>query len=110
MHASLTVFFHIPKTQQTEIIEDVENSSRQESGYIIMDVRNMDEIAQTGKLSPCVESLPLPYIAQMNAFGMSAEDFEEQFGFEKPELDETLVFSCKAGIRSMQAAQLAAMN
>jgi len=38
---------------------------------------------------------------------MSEEDFEENFGFAMPALDETIVFSCKAGIRSMHAAQLA---
>lgn len=75
-----------------------------------MDVRNVDEIIQTGKLSPCVLTLPLPAIAQFNAFAMSEEDFEDQFGFEKPSYDETIVFSCKAGIRSMQAAQWAMMN
>ena len=34
--------------------------------------------------------------------------FEENFGFTKPELDQTLVLTCKAGIRSMHAAQFAA--
>jgi len=41
---------------------------------------------------------------------MSEEDFEENFGFAKPALDEKIVFSCKAGIRSMHAAQLAGMS
>jgi Rhodanese-related sulfurtransferase len=73
-------------------------------------VRNEDEIAYTGKLSDCVETLPLPLIAQMGAFNMSEEDFEDSFGFAKPQKDETIVFTCKAGIRSMHAAQYAAMN
>jgi rhodanese-related sulfurtransferase len=75
-----------------------------------VDVRNEDEIAYTGKLSACVETLPLPLIAQMGAFRMSEEDFEENFGFAKPKQDETIIFTCKAGIRSMHAAQYAAMN
>jgi len=93
-----------------EILEDIENSSREESGYVIIDVRNPDEIAYTGKLAECVETLPLPIIAQTGAFNMSEEDFEENFGFAMPALDETIVFSCKAGIRSMHAAQLAGMS
>eukprot|EP00979_Chaetoceros_neogracilis_P012862 scaffold3524_cov279-Chaetoceros_neogracile.AAC.1 len=91
-------------------VNDIENSSREESGYVIIDVRNPDEIAYTGKLAECVETLPLPIIAQTGAFNMSEEDFEENFGFAKPALDEKIVFSCKAGIRSMHAAQLAGMS
>ena len=98
----------IDRAAMTEIIEDVVNSSRDESGYIIIDVRGHDEIQQTGKLSDVVETLPLPYIAQ-GAFAMDDEDFQEAFGFEKPGMDETLVFTCKAGIRSQQAGQLAKM-
>lgn len=40
---------------------------------------------------------------------MDEDDFEEQFGFVKPSLDETLVFTCKAGIRGASAAKLAQM-
>jgi rhodanese-related sulfurtransferase len=40
---------------------------------------------------------------------MEEEDFAEMFGFDKPSLDETLVFTCKAGIRSASAAKLAQM-
>jgi rhodanese-related sulfurtransferase len=99
----------VGKEAFNEILEDIENSSREESGYVIIDVRNRDEIAGTGKLADVVETLPLPLIAQMGAFSMEEDDFEEAFGFAKPALDETLVFTCKAGIRSMQAAQLASM-
>ena len=99
----------IDKQGLNEILEDIENSSREESGYVVIDVRGQDEIAYTGKLADCVETLPLPLIAQAGAFSMSEEDFEESFGFAKPGLDETIVFSCKAGIRSMHAAQLAQM-
>lgn len=40
---------------------------------------------------------------------MDPEDFEEAFGFEKPKMTDTVVLTCKAGIRSQQAAQFAAM-
>ncbi len=98
----------IDRTAMAEIIEDVANSSREESGYIIIDVRGHDEVQFTGKLDDVVETLPLPYIAQ-GALAMEDEDFQDAFGFEKPQFDETLVFTCKAGIRSSQAAQLAKM-
>lgn len=98
----------IDRTAMKEIVEDVVNSSREESGYIIIDVRGVDEIEYTGKLNDVVETLPLPYIAN-GAFRMEEEEFKESFGFDKPALDETLVFTCKAGIRSTSAGQLAQM-
>ncbi|KAL3804522.1 hypothetical protein HJC23_002561 [Cyclotella cryptica] len=98
----------INREAMAEIIEDVANSSREECGYVIIDVRGHDEVAYTGKLDDVVHTLPLPYIAE-GALTMDEEDFSEQFGFEKPRLDETIVFTCKAGIRSASAAKLAQM-
>lgn len=98
----------IDRKAMTEIVEDVSNSSREESGYVVIDVRGHDEVQYTGKLNDVVETLPLPYIAQ-GALVMEEEDFKESFGFDKPALDETIVFTCKAGIRSQQAGQLAKM-
>jgi rhodanese-related sulfurtransferase len=89
-----------------EIIEDVANGGREDSGYVIMDVRGHDEIAQTGKLDDVVHTLPLPFIVE-GAFSRDDDEFEEQFGFVKPSLDETLVFTCKAGVRAASAAELA---
>lgn len=97
----------IDKDAMKEIVEDVENSSRDESGYVIIDVRNFDEIESTGKLSDCVYSLPLPMVSE-GAFDKSENEFQDLYGFDKPSLDETIVFSCKAGIRAMKAANIAA--
>lgn len=99
----------INKEQMTEILEDVANGGREDSGYCVMDVRGEDEIAYTGKLSPVVETLPLPMIMEKSAFNMDDDDFEEAFGFAKPTMEETLVFTCKAGVRSTYGAQYAAM-
>ena len=98
----------IDRNAMAEIIDDVANSSREESGYVIIDVRGHDEVQNTGKLNDVVETLPLPYIAE-GALAMEEDDFEEAFGFSKPGLDETIVFTCKAGIRSQHAGQLAKM-
>eukprot|EP00560_Eucampia_antarctica_P004143 CAMPEP_0197832764 /NCGR_PEP_ID=MMETSP1437-20131217/16090_1 /TAXON_ID=49252 ORGANISM="Eucampia antarctica, Strain CCMP1452" /NCGR_SAMPLE_ID=MMETSP1437 /ASSEMBLY_ACC=CAM_ASM_001096 /LENGTH=187 /DNA_ID=CAMNT_0043436337 /DNA_START=32 /DNA_END=592 /DNA_ORIENTATION=+ len=99
----------IGKEQLMEIFEDIDNAGREETGYVVMDVRELDEIADTGKISPHAITFPLQQLAGRNAFNMEEEDFKEVFGFEKPSFDETLVFSCKAGIRSMHAAQIAGM-
>lgn len=101
-------FARIDREAMIEIIEDVSNGGREESGYVIIDVRGWDEIAGTGKLDEVVETLPLPDIAE-GALMLDDEDFEERYGFEKPQPDETLVFTCKAGIRSVSAAKLAKM-
>ena len=101
---------NIGREEMEEIIDDYENGGREESGYVILDVREIPEISNTGKLSPNTLTFPLQRVMQVDAFTMDADDFEEIFGFEKPTPDETLVFSCAAGIRSVSAAQLAAMN
>jgi len=41
---------------------------------------------------------------------MEEDDFLETFGFKKPQCDETFIFTCKAGIRSQVAAQVAGME
>lgn len=99
----------IGKLELKEIVATIETYGREDSGYVVMDVRGEDEIEYTGKLADCVHTAPLPDLAMKNAFKLSEEDFEEEFGFSKPQMDETLVFTCKAGIRSMHAAQLARM-
>eukprot|EP00978_Attheya_sp_CCMP212_P002030 scaffold4157_cov58-Attheya_sp.AAC.2 len=99
---------NIGKEDLVEILEDFESGGREESGYVVLDVRGPEEIAETGNLSPSVNNLPLTFIMEKNAFKLSEEDFEEEFGFAKPQMDETLVFSCKAGGRSKMASQMAA--
>lgn len=38
------------------------------------------------------------------------EEFEDRFGFDKPEKDKEVVFFCKAGVRSSAAANLASQS
>jgi rhodanese-related sulfurtransferase len=91
-----------------EIIADFEQDGRVDSGYCVVDVRRPDEVAYTGKLCPSVPTLPVELIMQANVFELDEEEFEEVCGFSKPSMDETLVFSCAAGIRSVYACQYAA--
>ena len=101
---------NIGKEEMEEIIEDYEEGGRDDSGYIVMDVRERNEVEYTGKLSPNTQTLPLSIISEQNVFSLDEEEFEEVCGFAKPLPDETLVFSCAAGIRSVHAARFAAMN
>ena len=93
----------------SQIVDEYESEGREASGYVLIDVRGFEEVAFTGKVSPNTHTLPLPSIAQEGAFALDEDDFEEKYGFAKPSLDETLVFTCKAGVRSNYAAQYAAM-
>ena len=92
-----------------KIIEDYEKNGPDGSGYVVIDVREQAEIDVTGKLSPRVITLPTPTIMSHNVFAMNEKEFEKKCGFEKPDLDQTLVFSCAVGVRSNWAAYVAAL-
>jgi len=91
-----------------EIIEDYEQGGREESGYVVIDVREENEIAMTGKVSPNTHTLPLSIMGSREVFELDEEEFERVCGFPKPSPDETLVFTCAAGMRSQQACAYAA--
>jgi rhodanese-related sulfurtransferase len=105
-----TIIRHIGRDEMEEIVEDFEERGRQESGYVIIDVREADEIAYTGKVSTNALHVPLGVLSQYQVFNMDEDNFEEVCGFNKPDLDETIVFTCAAGIRSSHACNLAARS
>jgi len=59
---------------------------------------------QTGRI-PTAKSVPIS--SAPDAFFMSSEDFESKFGFQRPGENDEVIFYCKAGVRSRQAALLA---
>jgi len=99
---------NVDKEGMEEIVEDYEQGGREESGYVVMDVREESEVAQSGKVSPNTITLPLSLIGSQNVFAMDDDEFEIVCGFPKPTPDETLVFSCAAGVRSKNACAYAA--
>ena len=107
------VITNINKEKMTEILSHVENATDGDTtNYVIIDVRGNEEIMMgTGLMNEKVHILPLPQITMMNAFDMDDKSFESQFNFPKPNVDDdTLVFTCKMGGRSQQAAQIAPMS
>jgi rhodanese-related sulfurtransferase len=106
--AAVSDIKHIGRAEMEEILEDFEEVGREDSQYVVVDVRSGGEIANTGKLSPSVYSVPIEVIMEHNIFQLNEDDFEEICGFAKPMPDETLVFTCAAGIRSVYACQFAA--
>jgi rhodanese-related sulfurtransferase len=97
----------IDKPQMQEIVQDYETRGREISGYVVLDVRQEEEIQRTGPLSPHIITFPFKKILQYQAFELSAQEFMNAFGFPKPTREETLVFSCAVGVRSLKAAKLA---
>jgi rhodanese-related sulfurtransferase len=85
------------------ILKDFEENGRDGSGYCVVDVRSPMEVYQTGKLSPSIPTLPMELIMYDKVFECDDEDFEDICKFKKPTPEETLVFTCARGIRSMSA-------
>lgn len=71
---------------------------------ILIDVREPSELLATGRI-PTAKSVPIS--SAPDAFFMSEEDFETKFGFQRPTEKDEVIFYCKAGVRSRQAALLA---
>ena len=49
----------------------------------------------------------IPVTSQPDSFHISEEEFEDRFGYPRPDKDQEVVFYCKAGVRSRAAAGLA---
>ncbi|KAI1330840.1 Rhodanese-like domain-containing protein [Xylariaceae sp. FL0255] len=79
-------------------------SSSSPSGTTIIDVREPGELQQTGRIPG---ALNIPITTSPDAFHLSAEEFEDRFGFAQPEKEDEVVFYCKAGVRSRAAAGIA---
>ncbi|EGG07489.1 uncharacterized protein MELLADRAFT_48079 [Melampsora larici-populina 98AG31] len=70
---------------------------------LLIDVREPDEVAQ-GSI-PTSVNLPLSKLE--NSFGITPDEFLKLHGFPKPNEDQKMIFYCKMGKRSGQAADLA---
>lgn len=82
-------------------IKDMSESPSPER--VLIDVREPSEY-QAGYIPSAIN---LPVISQPDALTMSEEDFEDRYGFAKPARDQEVVFYCKAGVRSGNAASIA---
>lgn len=70
----------------------------------IVDVREPDEYA-AGHIPGSVN---IPFRSSPGALGLEPAEFEDTFGFKKPDPNDTLLFYCQGGVRSSGAEQLAA--
>jgi rhodanese-related sulfurtransferase len=92
----------VGKDEMEEILKDFERGEN--SGYVVLDVRNPEEVESTGKLSPNVVTCPLSSLK--DALQMDSEEFKSTYGCAKPTPDDTVVFSCAAGKRAQMAAEM----
>ena len=74
------------------------------STTILVDTREPRELRQTGHIPTAVN---IPITSAPDAFFITDEEFENRFGFARPEKESEIVFYCKAGVRSKAAARLA---
>lgn len=74
-------------------------------GTHLIDVRGRDEVASSGALGDSVSIVPLPELPA--ALDMDDEDFEAEYRFPKPKASDTVVFSCRSGVRSESACEIA---
>jgi len=85
--------------------EDISQQiSSPSSSRILIDTREPGELQTTGTIPG---ALNIPITTSPDAFFITPEEFEDRFGFERPEKDTEVVFYCKAGVRSRAAAELA---
>ncbi|KAI8945835.1 Rhodanese-like domain-containing protein [Xylaria longipes] len=85
--------------------EEIQSLSTQDRPKpTLIDVREPSELASTGNIPGAVN---IPITTSPDSFHISASEFEDRYGFERPEKDAEVVFYCKAGVRSRAAAGIA---
>ncbi|KAG4443776.1 hypothetical protein IFR05_000767 [Cadophora sp. M221] len=71
---------------------------------ILVDSREPGELQATGTIPG---SLNIPVTSKPDSFFITAEEFEDRFGFERPSKEQEVIFYCRSGVRSRTAAALA---
>ncbi|KAG5463287.1 MAG: Rhodanese-like domain-containing protein [Olpidium bornovanus] len=72
----------------------------------LIDVRNPDETAHG--VIPTAKLLPFPELqAALDPSLVTDEDFQDIYGFARPDSEDNIVFYCRSGVRSHIAASLA---
>ncbi|KAH8382238.1 hypothetical protein KR009_002535 [Drosophila setifemur] len=84
---------------------DVVKKLPSEPQKLLIDVREPDELKETGQI-PASINIPLGVVSQELA--ASDKLFKSKYGREKPKPDTEIIFHCKIGRRSLKAAEAAA--
>lgn len=98
----------IEKTLMTEL-SDKEREAlshmrpEYDDGFVLIDCRTVNEVTSWGIIEG---AKVLPAHEMFEAFHLTPERFHEEFGFAKPRPDQTVIFYCTYGPRSLMAAQI----
>ncbi|XP_025073778.1 rhodanese domain-containing protein CG4456-like isoform X2 [Pogonomyrmex barbatus] len=92
----------VPNLYENEMALNVDYEqlleAQKDENVLIVDVREHDEINETGKLPG---SIHIPKDDVSNVFlNLSEEEFENRYGKRKPTKDTKIIFSCRSGRRS----------
>uniref|UniRef100_A0A1B6G2F7 Rhodanese domain-containing protein n=1 Tax=Cuerna arida TaxID=1464854 RepID=A0A1B6G2F7_9HEMI len=83
------------------------NEARQKQDTVLIDVREKEELAQTGTI-PGAHHIPVGEMAK--ALATPDEEFKKMYKFPKPAQDSNVIFSCRSGKRSLAALEVALAN
>lgn len=72
-------------------------------GFVLIDCRTVNEITSWGIIEG---AKVLPSHEMFEAFHMTPDAFEASYGFPKPRPEDTVIFYCQYGPRSLMAAQI----
>ncbi|KAK3324244.1 Rhodanese-like domain-containing protein, partial [Cercophora scortea] len=68
------------------------------------DTREPGELQDTGRIPGAIN---IPIKTAPDSFHISADEFEDRFGYPRPAPDAEVIFYCRSGVRSRAAAGLA---
>ena len=74
-----------------------------DDGFVLIDTRTVNEVGSWGAVEG---SKILPAHEMWDAFHLTPEEFEVAYGFPKPHPEQTIIFICQFGPRSLMAAQI----
>ncbi|KAI8076376.1 Rhodanese-like domain-containing protein, partial [Gilbertella persicaria] len=81
--------------------DDIQSIVKKEGkGYQLIDVREQKEVADG--VIPTAKNVPLSQFS--SAWSLSDKEFQDKFGFEKPQKDASIILYCLGGVRSTKAA------
>ncbi|XP_052862619.1 rhodanese domain-containing protein CG4456-like [Anopheles cruzii] len=78
-------------------VEDLPNHPEK----LLIDVREPSELEATGRIP---SSINIALRTVPDELSLRPEAFEAKYGRQKPALDDEIIFSCRSGVRSGQAA------
>jgi len=84
-------------------LDELKELIESKGDYVLIDVRNKDEL-EYGVI-PTSKNVPLPQFEQ--ALELNPDEFEKEFNFTQFKKDDNLIFYCRTGARSQMATQFA---